>query len=483
MNTEYWLEQVYAYIDHQFDPEHIERIIDLVRQPSVAGTGEGILACAEKVMRLLKRIGCRDVHLEHYVKSPIVVGYLDSDVENAPSIVMYGMYDVQPPEPYDEWIVPPYDGARMDFENYGECVVARGITNSKGPLVCFINAVESINAAIGYNPVNILFVVEGEEELGSESMVPFVKAHQAELSKMDGVFLNGARQDEQGRPAVLLGNKGTLYLDLEVTGGEWGGISKIDVHSMNAAWVSSPAWRMVDALASMRDGDRVLIDGFYDDLQPLSEADEKLTKRFAEVFDEKMWLEERLYATRFLDNAHGEDAVRKYMWTPTLNLAGIWGGYTGPATKTVMPYKVNAKIDIRLVPPLTAEMMLKKVKDHLHNHGYDDVKITVRQRTPWSKSDPESLASRAALKALDNSGIDKGYVWPMFPGTGPAYLFTQTCGIPFVSYGLGQGGRIHAPNEYHTVRGLRDNEKSCAAYLYYLSEISQQQEKGEQEDL
>ena len=469
-----WLASVYDYIDDHFESDHMPQIIDLVRQPSVAGTGEGIAECAEKVVALLKNLGCTNVHLENYVKSPVVVGYLTADVENAPSIVMYGMYDVQPPEPYDDWIVAPYEGVRRDYEDYGECVIARGITNSKGPLVCFLNAVESIRSTIGYNPVNIMFVVEGEEELGSESMIHFVKAHQEELSKLDGVFLNGARQDEQGRPAVLLGNKGTLYLDLEVTGGEWGGLSKIDMHSMNAAWVSSPAWRMINVLSSMRDGDKVLIEGFYDDLRPLSQTDEALTKRFANVFDEKMWLNERLYANRFLDDAHGEEAVRKYMWTPTLNLAGIWGGYTGPATKTVMPYKVNAKIDIRLVPPLTADMMLEKVKNHLHKHGFDDVKITVRQKTPWSKSDPDSLVCRAALAALDNCGIEKGYAWPIFPGTGPAYLFTQTCGIPFVSYGLGQGGRIHAPNEYHTVRGLRDNEKSCAAYLYYLSELSAQ---------
>lgn len=473
-----WLEQVYEHIDEHFESEHMPKIIRLVQQPSVAGTGEGIMACAAQVMELLRGIGCSDVHLEHYVKSPVVVGRLAAEVENAPTIVMYGMYDVQPPEPYDEWIVNPYDGTRMPFEDYGECVVARGITNSKGPLVCFINAVDSIKKTLGYHPVNILFVVEGEEELGSESMIPFVEAHKEELSKMDGVFLNGARQDEQGRPAVLLGNKGTLYLDLEVTGGEWGGISKIDVHSMNAAWVSSPAWRMVNALASMRDGDKILIDGFYDDLQPLSEEDEALTKRFAAVFDERMWLDERLYATRFLDGVHGEEAVRKYLWNPTLNLAGIWGGYTGPATKTVMPYKVNAKIDIRLVPPLTADGMLEKVRRHLHKHGFDDVKITVRQGTPWSKSDPNALACRAALKALDNCGIEKGYAWPIFPGTGPAYLFTQRCGIPFVSYGLGQGGRIHAPNEYHTVRGLRDNEKSCAAYLYYLTEIAQAEQEA-----
>ena len=261
------------------------------------------------------------------------------------------------------------------------------------------------------------------------------------------------------------------------SGGEWGGPQRIDLHSMNAAWVSSPAWRLVNALATMRQGDEILIEGFYDDLQPLSEADEKLTARFAEVFDEQMFLNERLYATRFLKDAHGEDAVRRLMWTPTLNIDGIWGGYTGPATKTVMPYQVHAKVDVRLVPPLTAEMMLEKIKKHLHKHGYDDVKITVRQGSPWSKSDPEALASRAALMALDNCGYEQGYAWPIFPGTGPAYLFTQRCGIPFVSYGLGQGGRIHAPNEYHTVKGLRENEMSCAAYLYYLCKLAEEEKQ------
>lgn len=472
-----WLEKVYALIEEEFESEHLPRILDLVRQPSVAGTGEGIAQCAEQVMELLRGLGCVDVHLENYVKSPVVVGRLNADVPDAPGILMYGMYDVQPPEPYDEWIVPPYEGARMEFESYGECIVARGIMNSKGPLVCFINAVEAIRKTIGHMPVNILFVVEGEEELGSKSMIPFVEAHKEEIAKLDGVFLNGARQDEQGRPAVLLGNKGTLYLDLEVTGGDWGGPQKIDLHSMNAAWVGSPAWRLVNALSTMRQGDDILIEGFYDDLQPLSEADEKLTKRFAAVFDEEMFLNERLYASRFLHDLHGEGAVRRLMWTPTLNIDGIWSGYTGPATKTVIPYKACAKVDVRLVPPLTAEGMLEKIRTHLHKHGFDDVKITVRQNTPWSKSDPESLACRAALMALDNCGYEEGYAWPIFPGTGPAYLFTQRCGVPFVSYGLGQGGRIHAPNEYHTVKGLRENEMSCAAYLYYLTRLAEEEKQ------
>lgn len=214
---------------------------------------------------------------------------------------------------------------------------------------------------------------------------------------------------------------------------------------MNAAWVGSPAWRLVNALSTMRQGDDILIEGFYDDLKPLSEADEQLTRRFASVFDEEMFLNERLYASRFLHDMHGEEAVRKLMWTPTLNIDGIWGGYTGPATKTVIPYKVQAKVDVRLVPPLTADMMLEKIKKHLNKHGYDDVKITVRQSSPWSKSDPEALACRAALMALDNSGYDQGYAWPIFPGTGPAYLFTQRCGVPFVSYGWGRAAGSTRP--------------------------------------
>jgi acetylornithine deacetylase/succinyl-diaminopimelate desuccinylase-like protein len=472
-----WLPEVYEDINKNFDHEHLERILHIVRQPSIAGTGEGIKECAQIVMDMLTELGCENVHLEHYVHSPVVEGTLKAGVPNAPSIMMYGMYDVQPPEPLDEWTVDPWGGTIKEYAPYGECVVSRGIANSKGPLVAFLNAVHSIKKVLGYVPVNIRFVVEGEEEMGSESLFEYVKAHKEELAELDGVFLNGPRQDEKGRPFTILGNKGILYLDLEVTGGDWGGPNQVDVHGLNAAWLGSPVWYLVQALSSMRDkDDNILIEGFYDDLEPIAAADELLTQRMIEVFDEEMYLKDHLQAQRFFKGLQGGEALRHLLWQPTLNIDGIRAGYTGPATKTIIPYKAQAKMDVRLVPPMTADKTLARIETHLHKHGFDGVKITKRQGTPWSKDDPTSVISRACLMAMDNSGYADGSPWPIFPGSGPGYLFTQL-GIDYVSYGLGQSGRIHAPDEWMTVKGLRENEMSCAAFLYYLTKLSAEQQQ------
>lgn len=477
MQNRDWLKDVYQYIDEHFRNEHLPRIIDLVKQPSVCGTGEGIEECSDMVARMLEDLGCTDVHKEYYVYSPVVSGKLKADVPNAPRIIMYGMYDVQPPEPLEEWTVPPYGGTIKDVPPYGECVVSRGITNSKGVLVTFLNTVASIRSVLGYNPFELWFVVEGEEEMGSESVREFCKVHADELAAYDVTFLNGARQDEKNTPFCIFGNKGILYLELEVTGGTFGGPQTVDVHGMNAAWLSSPVWYLVHALASMRDkDDNIVIEGFYDDLPVLTESDEALTRRMEETFDEKMYLDERLHAQKFMKGWRGAEAIRNFMWTPTLNIDGIWAGYTGPATKTVLPHKANAKLDVRLVPPMKAETVLAAIQRHLEKYGFDEVKITVQQGTPGSRVDTGCLGARAAIKAMEASGYEGTYAWPVFPGSGPAYMFTQPpiC-APYVSYGLGLGGRIHAPDEWMTVQGLHDNEKSCAAFLYYMQRLSEEE--------
>ena len=222
---ENWLEKVYERINEKFEAEHLPKILSLVRQPSIAGTGEGIEKCANMVLDMLNDIGCVDGHLEHYVHSPVVSAKLMSEKPGAPTLVVYGMYDVQPPEPLEEWKVPPYDGAIIDFPPYGECVVSRGIANSKGPLVCFFNTVKTIKEELGYFPLNLWFVIEGEEEMGSESLIPFTAKHANELNKCLGVYLLSARQDENGKPFTTLGNKGILYFEMEAKGAVWGGPS------------------------------------------------------------------------------------------------------------------------------------------------------------------------------------------------------------------------------------------------------------------
>ncbi len=476
MESENWLQETYRHIDKNFRETHLPLVKELVRQPSIAGTGEGIEECATKVMDILGRLGCVNIHLERFVHSPVVIGDLISPLPDAPKVLMYGMYDVQPPDPIEAWTVPPFEGVIKDLAPYGECMVARGVANSKGPLICFINAVDSIRRVLGYDPVSIRFIVEGEEELGSESLAQYVQKHAAELSQFDTVFLNGTRQDEQGRPFTINGNKGILFFELEASGGAWGGPTEVDLHGMNAAWVSSPVWRLVNALATMKDKeDNILIDNFFDELRPLGKGDEKLTQRMIDVFDEPMYLNKRLFAKKFIHRLTGGNALRQLLWQPTLNIDGIWAGYTGPATKTILPYKANCKIDVRLVPPMTAAHVAKCIRKHLDEHGFEDIQMTIRQKTPWSKMDPESVPARAAIAAMDHSGYPDGSPWPIFPGTGPAYLFTNPpINLPFASYGLGQSGRIHAPDEWMTIKGMVENEKSCSAFLYYLIQLMEE---------
>jgi acetylornithine deacetylase/succinyl-diaminopimelate desuccinylase-like protein len=475
-----WLQAVYDRIEEHFYNEHLPGTLELVRQPSIAGTGEGIAECAGMVAAILEDLGCRDVHLEHYVHSPIVSGKLMSSNPDAPTLVMYGMYDVQPPEPLDEWRVPPFAGVIEEVPGIGECVVSRGIANSKGPLMCFIHAVKEIKHVLGDLPLNIWFIVEGEEEMGSESMVPFTGRHANELSQCLGVFLNAARQDEKGRPFTTLGNKGILYLDLECRGGDWGGPIEIDLHSKEAAWVSSPVWRLVNALNTLRDAeDNILIEGFYDQVVLPSAVNQQLTEDMLGVFDEQMYLQERLKAKRFMKEMNGADALFSWLWKPTLNIDGIQAGYNGPATKTVLPYRATCKIDVRLVPNMTAEQTYKNIRRHFDKHGYSDIEILRRQGTPWSLVDAESLAARACIAAMNDSGYKDTAIWPNFPGSGPAYVFTDPpVSIPFVDYGLGISGRIHAPNEYFTVQGLKENEMSCTAFLYHLCRLWHEELQG-----
>lgn len=478
---ENWLEKVYSAIGEKFESEHLPKILSLVRQPSIAGTGEGIEDCAGMVLKMLEDIGCVEGRLEHYVYSPVVSAKLVSELPDAPTLVIYGMYDVQPPEPLEEWLVPPYEGAIIDFEPYGECVVARGITNSKGPLVCFINTVKTIKETLGYFPLNLWFVIEGEEEMGSESLAPFTRKHAEELSKCLGVYLLSARQDENGKPFTTLGNKGILYFELEARGGDWGGPSEIDIHGSNAAWISNPLWRLVNALATMRDeNDNILIEGFYDEVAPLDEMDEYYTRRMAQVLDEDMYLNKRFRASRFIHDLHGEEAQKALLWNPTLNIDGIWGGYTGPATKTIVPYHACCKIDVRLVPNMRPEHVLEKIRAHLDKHGYSDIKITQRQGTPYSKVNANSAIARACISAMEQSGYPENTVWPIFPGSGPAYLFTDPpVNLPLVDYSLGISGQIHAPNEYFTVKGLKENEMSCACVLWNLCRILEEDRRNE----
>lgn len=470
MNLDEALAKLYEHVDANFD-DYLEDIRTLVRQPSVAAQNWGIQEAATMVKDMIAGLGSTDVRLVEYeTGAPVVYGNLNSEDPDAGTLIVYCLYDVQPPEPLEEWNVEPFSADIVDVEGYGPSVVGRGVTNSKGPLVNFFSAVKSMQAVLGYTPLNMIFVIEGEEEVGSQNLKKFVPEYADELRHADGVYLPGLRQDENGKPKVLLGNKGIAYFELEIKGGDWGGPRSVDIHGMNGAWIDNPVWRLVHALSTLRAPDgKVLLEGFYDDVLAPSETDKKLLDRLLTTFDTDMFAE-RADVARFTDGLEGRALMEKFLFTPSFNIDGIYGGYTGPGQKTIVPYRVRVKIDVRMVPNMDGDKIIKSVLDHLAAHGYPEVTVTFSEVTPFSKSDPDSDLARAAMNAMDNAGHVNGEIWPIYPGSGPAYLFTnEHLQVPFIAYGLGHGGLIHAPNEYAVVEGLKDNIKSvCATFIEYL---------------
>ncbi|MCC6147352.1 MAG: M20/M25/M40 family metallo-hydrolase [Anaerolineaceae bacterium] len=462
--------EIYKDIDDHFS-RYIEEARELVRQPSIAAQNIGIHECAEMVVEHIQRLGSTDVRLVEYpTGSPVVYGTVKSKNPRAKTLIIYCLYDVQPPEPLEEWKVEPFAAEIVDLPEFGPSIVGRGITNSKGPLVGTFKAIESMQRILGDVPLNFVFVIEGEEEAGSVNLKQFVHEYAGELSTADGVYLPGTREDENFKPKVLLGNKGMVYFELEVKGGAWGGPQSIDIHSMNGAWIENPIWRLAWALNTMRSPDgKILVEGFYDDVAPISETDNRLIERLMKTFDAGMF-KKALDVSRFKNDLEGEDLLKQFLYSPTMNIPGIYGGYTGEGTKTIIPYRVRVKFDCRLVPNMQPDDIMQKIMTHLKKHGFDDISIVFSEGTLWSKTDAENDLAKAAIRAMESSGKEPNEVWPLLPGTGPAYLFTNDpLQMPFIAYGLGHGAKIHAPNEYLVVEGLRDNIKSVAAtFLEYL---------------
>jgi len=469
-------EKVFDYIDKHY-ADHLKKLQEFVRQPSISAENRGVRECAQLVKNYFTDLGCKDSRLVETSGHPVVYGTYDAGAEK--TIIIYFMYDTQPVDD-PGWTVPPLEGRIVDIKPFGKCLVARGAINTKGELRAFLNACESIRAVGEELPVNLTFVAEGEEELGSRHLPEFIKKYLRELKKTDAVFFPSADQDQKGKVMMDLGVKGIVYFELELDGKGWGcGPTQFDIHGSNKAWVDSPTWRMIQALSTMttKNGNKVLIDGFYKNVVPPSPEDKELLKKLEKTFDEAS-IKDLMKVERFIDNAHGKQALLKYLYSPTLNIDGIWSGYIGPGTKTVLPYKITAKVDVRLVPNMTVEEVLPKIRRHLDRHGFKEIKIVeLEEGYGWAKTSIKAPAAQAVLKAYREFGY-KPEIWPHMAGSAPLCMFNrEPLNLPFVGGGIGHGARAHAPNEYIVVEeggptgGLRTLEKSYVAILDNFSKM------------
>lgn len=464
------LASVFAWIDDHLE-EHVARLQEFVRQPSISAESYGIRECAALLRGYLADLGCEPVEIVETDGHPVVYG--ERWVGAPRTLAIYLMYDTQPVSG-ERWTVPPLEGRIVELPPFGRCLVARGAKNSKGPLRAFLNAVESIQAATSRLPVNLLIVAEGEEELGSVHLPQFVERYADRLRRADAVLFPYALQETDGRAIIWPGTKGLLYVELECSGARWGrGPREYDIHASWKAIVDSPAWRLIKALGTLvsDDGNTVLVDGFYENVREPTEAELAAVDRLAATFSlepfRTLWK-----VDRFIGEGSTRDLLRRYFFMPTLNVDGIWGGYIGPGSKTVLPHRVTAKLDSRLVPNQSKEEVLARLRRHLDVRGFTDIEIRVLGGGEWAQTEPDAEIVRAVVGGCRRLGVEPE-VWPRNVGFFPAYLFNRPpVGLPFCSGGLGHGGRAHSPDEYFVldgderVTGLAGCEKSFAAILF-----------------
>ncbi len=450
---------VLAFLDKNF-PADLEAVRAFLRQPSISYTGQGIAETAELVRGMIADLG-GTAHLIPTAGHPLVYGRLNEGAEH--TLLYYSMYDVMPADE-PGWTVEPFAAEIKELPKYGPCIVARGAVNTKGPTAAFFRALRAYKTVKGKLPVNFIFVVEGEEEMGSRQFNTFVPAHKEMFSGAEAVVFPFFSQDPELQTYMWLGTKGILYFELTARGGDWGGPRSRGIHGSNASWVHNPAWRLVQALGTMvGPDDRILVEGLGDGAIGLTDAERRRMAETADLFDEQGFLRAN-DVKRFKWPEKGIGVWERHFTEPTLNIDGIWGGYTGPETKTLLPHEASVKMDVRMVPQMDPDHVVASIREHLDKHGYADIEMKVLNKYPWSKVPLEAPVVQAMLKTYDQLG-HRVRVQPINPGSAPYWIFERVLGIPYMTGGLGHGARQHSSDEYCTVQGVLDFEKSMVLFL------------------
>jgi acetylornithine deacetylase/succinyl-diaminopimelate desuccinylase-like protein len=357
--------------------------------------------------------------------------------------------------------------------------MGRGAVNQKGPENSFLSALMAFKAAGRKLPVNLVLVCEGEEEIASPHFSEIVMNPQVlpELKKCMGVWMPEAAQDRDGGVQVNLGAKGVVELELVSSGEKWGRGPKHDIHSSLEAAVDSPSWHLIQALNTLveKDGHTPAVEGFYDKVRPLTAQQKKMIEEYAAKTSEET-VKRTLAVDRWVHDSGWVESRMLLASRPTINIEGLVGGYTGPGGKTVLPHRAVAKIDMRLVPDMTAVDTLAKLKAHLAKHGFPDVEVNMSGGYDPTQTDPDSRLIQTQLATYRRLGADP-LLWPRLGGSWPGCVFTNApLSLPAGHFGMGHGTGAHAPDEYYLiessnpkVQGLDGAVASFVEYLYALA--------------
>jgi len=458
--------------------EGVQRLQEWVRQPSIAAENRGMAEGCELMMRLARDAGFQSVARVPTDGQPGVFATLDAGA--ARTVGLYFMYDVKQVDPA-EWSSPPWEAALVDKPGFGKVVMGRGAVNQKGPQAAFLAALHAIRGAGKKPPVNLVLVAEGEEEIGSTHFRQVVGRPEvgAALKRCGGIFMPSASQDPDGNVTVSLGAKGVVELELVASGEKWGRGPKKDVHSSNRARLDSPAFHLVQALATLvtPDGDPA-IDGFAEAARPASAAERAMLDAYAARVQESTIMR-MLSADRWAHDLPWRASLERFLFTPTVNIEGLVAGHTGPGGKTVLPHRAVAKLDLRLVPDMTYDGAVAALKAHLAKRGFGDVEVNPSGGYDPTSTPPDAAVIRAELSVYRRAGLDP-LLSPRNAGSYPGYVFTgPPLELPAAHFGLGHGSGAHAPDEYFVVEssnpkvmGWDGAVRSFVDYLYELAAVS-----------
>lgn len=442
-------QDIFDYIKNNRE-RYLGWLYEACRIPSVSTEGRCMEEMASHLVSFLREhLGIRAEMLPSG-GYPFVCGEMDG--VSPRTILFYNHYDVQPVEPIEEWESDPFEPTVRDGRIYG-----RGTSDNKGSLFARLCALHAYKQVRGALPLRVKIFFEGEEEIGSPSLAE-APVRYLERIRCDGMLWEGESKDVGGPLHISLGVKGLAYFQLTVR------TAPHDLHSAEAGIVPNPAWRLVWALSTIKDeNERILIDGFYDDIERDTEED-----RF---FLENMTYPEedakKHYGIRdFLGGIKGYDLKHRLLYEPTANICGIVSGYTAAGSKTIVPASASAKLDFRLVPNMRASRVQERLRRHLDKHGFHDIDVELLSGKPPYRTDPSDPLVRSVISCAERVYGMYPAVYRNMSGTTSMYDFCTAIGAPAVLVGVAnEDSRAHAPNENIFVEDYISGIKMIAAVL------------------
>lgn len=450
-----------SYIDENIKT-HEEELFELLRIPSIStdsGHKDDVKKAADFLIHQLKEIGLDKVTLHETPGHPIITAE-KCPHDDQPTVLIYGHYDVQPSDPDDLWDTPPFEPTIKNGRVY-----ARGASDDKGQSFTHVKAIEAYLKTGTDLPVNVKFILEGEEEIGSPNLVPFIKENK-DLLDCDMVLISDTAMFGEDQPSITYGLRGLAYMEIHVTG------PNRDLHSgVYGGAVENPANVLCEIIAKLKDENGVIqVPGFYDDVEPLTDEMRESGRKLP--FDEESYKKD--LNLKALHGEKGYTTHERASARPTLDVNGLWSGYQGEGAKTVLPAKAGAKVSMRLVPDQNPNKIAELFKKHVESLAPDTVTVEVEAHHGGHPVviDLDYYGLKAAAKAFGDI-YQKEVLFSREGGSIPIVAdFKKVLGVNSILMGFGlTKDALHSPNESFSLKDFHRGIKTSARFFEILPDF------------